>query len=134
MKLLTLKPFTIPVVVLATALACTSSGAATAEKPGNFTFRFDRAALSAPGGSGRVYGSLVLEARRACQVLGKGVELWRTNLRNACVASLVDEVVMATGARELVSHHEGTGYYRLARVLEKNAAQEESQQTTARAE
>lgn len=119
--------------ILATVSAAPSLGATP---PGDglekFTFRIDREALTRSEGVIKVYGALARAAQRACSDIGSGQELWRRNLRRACEASLVDQVVAAAAAPTLAAHHQGSWHNEVARTLERDPSPQDVQHAAAR--
>jgi UrcA family protein len=125
------RTFRIPSLV-AMLLAATPFAAVAAEGIDSFTFRFSRSALATPEGVEQVYADLARRARRACDSIGTGTELWRTKLRRTCRATLVDKVVASARAPQLLARHQGTWYHELARLLERDQAQQNARPATAR--
>jgi UrcA family protein len=97
---------------------CVSATEAREVEPVEFTFQFAPTDLATPSGSDRVYGRLVQSARKACKSFGSGREIWRSELRDACQADLIDKVVAQIGRQELTARHRSSAYFDLARQLE----------------
>ena len=112
---------TIPAALITLAACfCTTAAAGENVVPADFTFKFAPTDLATAGGTDRVYGQLVKNARKACRALGSGRELWRMELREACQADLIDKVVARIGRPELSARHRSSAYFDLARQSEKH--------------
>jgi UrcA family protein len=114
-------PFLATLVTLAICLSASTTGAGEIV-PASFTFQFAPADLSTASGTERVYSRLVKHARNACKAFGPGREFWRTELREACQADLIDKVVVRIGQPELSARHRSSAYFNLARELEEDLA------------
>ena len=114
-------PFLATLVTLAVCLSASTTGAGEVV-PASFTFQVAPADLATASGTEKVYGRLVKHARNACKTFGPGREFWRTELREACQADLIDKVVVRIGRSELSARHRSSGYFNLARELEEDLA------------